>query len=269
MSVISNSFTVTKAELAALKKFQKELDEYNKLVIRVFRTRNGQLHDSEEVYNLINKEKISRRKINSLFGKVEQLTYNLIGGKPFMQIPAIPGHQWDIFAEAFSSKFTSTKGDCLEMAIDSVDRAVGKAEGLVSSHASATVKVVMGDEVMMFEDELVNNISDQKIKTLCLEFNNVFSKNSNAGALLFRTILLLTLQHKLGIKAKDELSEVLGQAVSGDVYDKHVTRLLKQLQGIPKTLLDASHHSKWIMIKGQDLNVWAQALRQVLLATFN
>jgi hypothetical protein len=96
----------------------------------------------------------------------------------------------------------------------------------------------------------------------------VFSENPNAGALLFRTILLLTLQYKLGIKSKDELSEVLGQVVGGDIYDKHVTRLLKQLQGIPKELLDASHHSKWIIIKNQDLQVWAQALRQVLLATF-
>lgn len=260
--------SVSKSELQSLKKLQNEFDKYHKLVVSVYRIYNHRDYPSQqEINKRIDQEKKARRTLNVNFGKVEKTVYNLLGGKPMMQIPAIPGYQWDIFAEALSSNFeTSSKGQCLDMAIDSIDRAVGKAEGIASSAAPITTPIT-GENI--FEESLIEKINDNKIQELCREFNNVYGTNPNAGALLFRTILLISLQYKLGTKAKDDLSSVLNQAVSSNIYkDTHITRVLKNFQGVPKTLLDATHHSKWILINGAELVTWAQGLRLVLGATF-
>jgi len=129
---------VSKSELSLLKKFQYDLDDYDKKVIQIYKIVNHHEYLSDsDVEKHRAAEVTARRKINASFGRVEELIYSLLGAKPYMIIPALPGHQWDVFAEALSSNFhTSSKGDCLEMARDSLDRAVGKAEGLVSDNDS-------------------------------------------------------------------------------------------------------------------------------------
>lgn len=257
---------VTKAELALLEKFKKDINSYDQLANSVFGVING--HDymaNDDFEKLKKQEREARDNLNEQYGAVESLIDNLLGGRPFMRVPNVPNGQWDVFAEAFSSRFTIVKGECLDYAVDAVNRAYGKAKGLVGK-STTTPKLT---SARWFSDDLIARITNTKIKRLCEELDKVVAGNPNAAALLMRTILLLTLQKKLGNLAKTDLQPVLNQAISQDAYkDLHIKRILTNLSSIPKTMLDATHHSKWVLIKPDELGLWLPGLVSVLEATF-
>ena len=119
------------------------------------------------------------------------------------------------------------------------------------------------------EEAIIKRISDQKIQVLALELNRISNRNPNSAALAIRTILLLTLRNKLRIKSYLELTDALNQAISKDIYkDPQVKKILIEFAGMPKQLLDATHHSSWILIKDSQIRNWATGLEVVIAATF-
>lgn len=259
---------ITQENLESIKKFAKQFDEYHVIANKVFAVSNGHEYmDPDTFTKLREKEKLLRRNLNEEFGSHEQMIYNLLGGKPFL---GWNGRRWDVFSEALSANFNIVKGESLNYVEDSLSKAVGAAKKLLQDTRNpGKVKSLDVESGAWFSDELLKTISDTKIRTLCVELNSVSTDNYNAAALLMRTILLLTLQKKLGKIAKDDLKDVLNQAISQDIYgDTHVKRILANLSSIPKTMLDASHHSKWVIIKKDELGVWLPGLVTVVEATF-
>lgn len=255
---------ITKQQLAELEKFQKNLSQYHDAANAVWAARREYASDAD-LEKKINREKAFRDKLTIEYGGLEDIINNLLGGKPVMVVPNIPGYQWDIYAEALSARLTSTKGDCLSMAEQSTAQAVGKARQAVKAPKvpnSATPAHV-------FSDELLGKIKNPKIKKLCEELNRSLPHNPNSAALLMRTVLLITLQQKMGSKAKDDLAPVLNQAISQDVYgDTAIKRILTNFAGLPKTLLDATHHSQWMIFTVDDINSWLPGLVKVIEATY-
>lgn len=257
---------VTKDDLELLKKFKADLSRYHDLANTVFSVSRGYERMSDDDFaKLRSNERKSRDDLNEQYGSVEKLIINLLGGKPFMSVPAVPGARWDVFEEALSSSFNIAKGECLNYATDALNRAYGRAKSMVES-PKQTQKVVTSE---WFSKDLLARISDQKIRTLCEELNEVASGSPNAAALLMRTILLITLQKKIGKTAKSDLGPVLSQAISQDTYkDLHIKRILTNLASVPKTMLDATHHSQWVLIKQDDIGIWMQGLVNVIEATY-
>ncbi len=249
-----------------IKKFKDDLSEYHDLANMVFAVSNGRKYMSDdEFHNLRKRERATRDDLNEQYGVVEKLIITVLGGKPMMGLPAFPGRRWDVFAEALSSNFNIVKGDCLNMAEDEMSRVYGKAKSL----ATAESDVASTKNGRWFPDDLLQRIKDPKIKKLCEELERVVKDNPNAAALLMRTILLITLQKKLGKKAHDDLGPVLNQAISQNIYnDLHIKRILENLASVPKTMLDATHHSKWVLIKTDDLGIWLPGLVNIIEATY-
>jgi hypothetical protein len=251
-------------DLKRLKRFKSSLISYQKLSTSIYRSVNGyEILSRDDLDKIVKKETRTREKLMSFYGENESLIIFLHGGRPQMEIPAFPGHRWDVFMEALSGDYdTSNKGRCLEMAIQLSNIIVGKAKRLVSNPTVISKKIV-------FSDELLKRITSNKVKTLCAEFNNVYSDSPNAAALLFRTILLITLQVKLGDKAREDLGPVLNQVISQDVYnDKQIKKILTNFSSIPKTLLDSTHHSQWILIKNEEVLSWTSGLLRIIESTF-
>lgn len=99
--------------------------------------------------------------------------------------------------------------------------------------------------------------------------NKLLPENPNAAALTMRTIMLVCLRHKLGSNAKEDLEAALARAISQDIYkDTHIKRILTNFQKMPKTLLDATHHSQWILLELGDIAPWLSGLSKLLEATF-
>lgn len=128
-----------------------------------------------------------------------------------------------------------------------------------------------------FSAELLKEISDVKVQTLCRELNNVFGKNPNAGGMLFRTILLNTLRFKLKntqvgkkiLADSDDLKSVLSKTISNDIYDDfHIKRFLEQFSKIPKDIFDAGVHSDWVLVEQSDLDSQIGGLIKIIGATF-
>lgn len=256
---------ITTTDLSMIKKFKEDLSDYHDLANMVFAVSSGREYMSDDEFNKLRKrERALRDDLNEQYGAVEKHIIAVLGGKPLMGIPAFPGRRWDVFAEALSSNFNITKGDCLNMAEDEMSRVYGKAKSLVDTKSD-----VVGKNGRWFPEDLLIRISDQKIRKLCEELDRVFLDNPNAAALLVRTILLITLQKKLGKKAHDDLGPVLNQAISQDIYgDLHIKRILQNLASVPKTMLDATHHSKWVLIKTDDLGIWLPGLVNIIEATY-
>lgn len=262
---------ISETDYLAIKDFAEKFREYHEVANDVFAVSNGRKHMSDTDFKSLREdEKHMRYYLNEEFGNLEQIIINLMGGKLFLTVPNIPGSKWDVFAEALSSSFTIVKGDSLSRADDELTRLVGKAKSIAEKKdKQAEPSTPVTSPSQWFSDGILSKITDNKIKALCIELNNVFADNPNATALLMRTILLLTLQKKLGNSAKDDLRDVMNQAISQDVYkDVHIKRVLTNLSTIPKTMLDASHHSKWVIIKKDDLGIWLPGLVNVVEATF-
>ena len=257
---------VTEKDLELLKRFKTGLGAYHDLANSVFGVSRGYERMSDSDFKKLRiREREARDSLNELYGSVEKLIINLLGGKPFMAVPAVPGARWDVFTEALSSSFNISKGECLNYAVDAMNRAYGKAKSLVGKPEQTPKKVTSE----WFSKDLLVRISDQKTRTLCKELNGVAIDSPNAAALLMRTILLITLQKKIGKLAKDDLGPVLNQAISQDIYkDLHIKRILTNLASVPKTMLDATHHSKWALIKQDDIGVWMPGLVNVVEATY-
>jgi hypothetical protein len=128
-----------------------------------------------------------------------------------------------------------------------------------------------------FSAELLKEVSDGKIQTLCRELNNVFGKNPNAGGMLFRTILLNVLRFKLKntqvgkkiLADSDDLKSVLSKSISNDVYkDSHIKRFLEQFSKIPKDIFDAGVHSDWVLVDQSNLDSQIGGLVKIVEATF-
>lgn len=261
---------ISHVDYLAIKNFVDKFRKYHDIANRVFAVSNGRDYMSDVDFKSLRKnERKMRDYLNEEFGNLEPLIYGLIGGKPYLTIPNIPGSKWDIFAEALSSNFTIVKGDSLVQADDSLTRLLGTAKRAANERKEIKNPASTTLPSKWFSDDLITRITDTKIKALCIELNNVADINPNATALLMRTILLLTLQKKMGKSAKDDLRDVMNQAISQNIYeDVHIKRILTNLSDIPKTMLDASHHSKWVIIKKDDLGIWLPGLVNVIEATF-
>jgi hypothetical protein len=262
---------ISQAEYEAIKDFASKFSEYHDVANSVFAVINGTEFMSDSDFSKLKEnEKNMRKYLNEEFGVLETTIYGLMGGKPYMGFPNMTG-RWDTYAEALSGNFRLIKGESLSHASDSLSRVVGVAKSSVVSDNEVEVENPSPEVPISkwFSDELLGHISDTKIKALCSELNNVAELNPNATALLMRTILLLTLQKKLGRLSKDDLKDVMNQAISQNIYeDTHIRRILTHLSTIPKTMLDASHHSRWVIIKKDDLGIWLPGLVNVVEATF-
>jgi len=262
---------ITKEEYESIKDFIKKFREYHDVANGVFAVTKGREYMPDADFKKLKEdERHMRDYLNEEFGNLEETIYSLLGGRPFMRVPNMPGSRWDTFSEALSGNFTIVKGETLNQA----DDYLVKVGGLAKRAMNAKDKIVeySGPQTSpskWFSDDLLQKITDAKVNALCVELNNVSELNPNATALLMRTILLLTLQKKLGKASKEDLKDVLNQAISQDSYkDVHIKRILTNLSSIPKTLLDASHHSKWIIVKKDDLGIWLPGLVNVVEATF-
>jgi len=260
------SMDITKKELELLKKFKDDLNEYHDVANSVFGVTNGYDYMSDDEFKKIRvRERNLRDGLNEQYGSVEKMINNLLGGKPFMSVPAVPNGRWDVFSEALSSNFTIVKGESLSSAVDYMSRVYGKAKSLLENPSNVQPNI----SGKWFTKDLLARITDQKIRKLCEELDRVSSGSPNAAALLMRTILLLTLQKKLGKVAHKDLGPVLNQAISQDIYkDLHIKRILTNLVSIPKTMLDATHHSQWVLIKQDDIGIWITGLVNVVEATY-
>ncbi|MFH0873413.1 MAG: hypothetical protein V1846_01080 [Candidatus Komeilibacteria bacterium] len=127
-------------------------------------------------------------------------------------------------------------------------------------------------------DKLLNRISDDKIKILCIELNQNFGKAPNASAMLFRTILLNVLRLKLKkisdgqtmLKESDGLKGVIDKCIANDVYgDKHIKRFLEKFSQIPKDIYDADVHSDWILVEQANLDSEIGGLKLILEKSFD
>jgi|GEM_PF-2585098 len=256
--------SITKQQLTELEKFQKNLTRYQDAANAVWAARRTYASNAD-LEKKMKHEKDLRDKLNIEYGGLEDTINNLLGGKPLMIVPNIPGYRWDIFAEALSARFSSTKGDCLNMATQSTAQAVGKARQLIKNPNSSKSTT----PVPVFTDELLRKVRSPKIKKLCEELNRSLPQNPNSAALLMRTILLITLQQKMGSKAKNDLAPVLNQAIAQDAYgDTAIKRILTNFAGLPKTLLDATHHSQWMIFTADDVSTWLPGLVKVIQATY-
>lgn len=265
------AMTITESDYKALKDFVDNFRKYHDMANEVFAISNGREYMGVVAFKQLQQnEKALRNKLNEQFGDLEQVIYNLMGGKPFMAIPAVPGSRIDVFAEALSGNFTLIKGESLIQADDHLTRLLGAAKRAIN-RKEKTGSLPASAEISpkWFSNDLLSQVTDTKIRALCTELNNVAELNPNATALLMRTILLLTLQKKIGKSAKGDLKDVMNQVISQDVYnDVHIKRILVNLSTIPKTMLDASHHSRWVTIKKDDLGIWLPGLVNVVEATF-
>ena len=262
--------SITQEDIQKLQNFISTFGIYHDIANKVFGVSNGHEYMSEGGFaELRSQEKMLRRSLNEEFGVIEQLVYDLMGGKPFIAYPGLPGRQWDVFAEALSANFNIVKGESLNYVEDALSRAIGAAKASLNSQKTSKPEKTQLTPGVWFSDDLVSRITDHKIKTLCIELNQTSERSPNATALLMRTILLLVLQNKLGKSAKNDLKDVLNQAIAQDVYsDVHIKRILTNLSSIPKTILDASHHSKWVMVNTDEIGVWLPGLVKVVEATF-
>lgn len=256
---------ITKEQLVELQEFQTNLSKYHDAANSVWEAMTMYLGDNELEKRRTTEKKL-RLKLSVDYGSLEDTIDELYGSRPTMGVPNMPGMRWDIFAEALGSQFNSTKGDCLNMAEQIIARVVGKAKKIATT-PSAQLK--SDNKAIFFSDDLLNRIQSVKIKTLCREFNQSWPQSPNSCALLIRTILLATLQYKMGSKAKEDLGPVLNQSISQDAYqDKQIKKILTIFSSMPKQLLDATHHSQWILLKESDLDYLLPGLVKVLEATY-
>lgn len=273
---------VTKSQLAVLKRFKDNLETYQEIAIFLYKNKKDHQYVSESNLNELTKqEKMLRLKLNIDYGNIENLLDNLLGGKPYIGMPAMPGMKWNVYSEALASNFNFAKGECLNFAVDATNRAFGKAKAIISSTVKSQTNSVKpplksgkppkSNMVISkwFPEDLLARINDNKVKVLCIELDQVLPLSPNAAALLMRTILLNTLQQKIGGRAKDDLGPVLGQAIALNVYsDRHIMNILSGFSTIPKSLLDATHHSKWMLIGSDHLGHWMPGLVKVIEATY-
>lgn len=271
---MSQQISLNQQKLDKLKTFRQQLEEYVSVTNEIYSVVNRhRFADNKELDDLLEKEKILRLRLNEAYGELEETIIALIGYKPYLKIPSMPGVKWDIFIEAMSGNFkTSTMGESQEYALQAVSSVIGKAKSELIKTKSINLSISQQTKEIgsiIFTNELIARINVNKLKILCTEMNKLLPDNPNSAALLMRTILLVTLRHKLGKKSKDELEQVLAQAISQDIYqDKHVKRILINFQKMPKTLLDATHHSQWLLMEYDDLHSWLTGLNKLIEFTF-
>lgn len=94
-----------------------------------------------ERQDLLLQEKEAREKTIKELGRLEKYIIRL-GAARFMAIPAVPGYQYAIFDEALSHLIFDNpiKGDCLDMAIQSLVKVIGKVESLEEDKFSEILK---------------------------------------------------------------------------------------------------------------------------------
>jgi hypothetical protein len=245
-----------------LQKFKTDLTKYSELSNSVYSIINGHEYVSgDELKRRRANESRLREKLTLEFGSLEDTIFRLIEGTPTI---TLFGQTYDVFDSALSDNFQSPlKGQCLGHAIQCATKALGKAK------PAAVKQAATGKISKAFSDITIKKVSDQKVKQLLLEFNNVYPENPNAAGLLMRTILLMTLKAKLGTKAKDDLAPVIAQAISQNTYnDNHIKRILTSFQQIPKTVLDATHHSSWILLDQNNIDSWLPGVKLIVETTY-
>jgi len=240
---------MTRSDLTLLEKFERKLLTYVNVINDTVRIKNHLDNFTDEDSSLIIKKEIKlRKKLNVLYGEVETIIVHVLGSVPYIEIPMLPGQKWNVFLEALSNGTSSNKGTCLQFALQTMSVVIGKAKRL-STHPPNKK-----DQQIVFDEDFIKKIVSSKVKVLCIEFNQIYGNNPNATALLFRTILLIALQLKLGSNAKEDLGPVLSQAIGQNIYeDRQIRKILEQFQKMPKIMLDATHHSQWIVIEQIDM----------------
>ncbi|HEU4966431.1 MAG TPA: hypothetical protein VFT53_03035 [Candidatus Saccharimonadales bacterium] len=265
---------LNKQTLDQLQDFKKLLENYVTLTNTIYSIINHRSYaeDSERDAFWAKHEKL-QPQLNILYGSLEDIITAIVGYKPVVEVPAIPGASWDVFREALSGNFQSSMmGDCQQHALQTMNMVVGKAKSLLSNKTSVTIGSAKQSRqvgTVVFSQELIDRINLNKLKILCTEMNKLLPDNPNSAALVMRTIMLVCLRHKLGGRAKEDLEAVLAQAISQDVYkDAHIKKILINFQKMPKALLDAMHHSQWMLLEYDELAPWLPGISKLLDITF-
>lgn len=108
-------------------KFKDDLIKYRDLSNQIYRIYNHRetLSDQEKK-KAFDDELSERQRLVEEYGTIESEIRSVVGHL-VMRIPAFPGMEWDVFDEALSGNFrNSTKGECLDAAIQSMLKVVGK-----------------------------------------------------------------------------------------------------------------------------------------------
>lgn len=265
---------INRQTLNRLKLFRQQLEEFVSITNDIYSIINHhRLSNDKELDGLLGKGKTLQTQLNELYGELEETIIALIGYSPILKVPSMPGVQWEVFIEALSGNFkTSTMGESQHYALQAMSTVIGRAQSKLTK--SKEVSISTSQQIkqigsIVFTHDSIERININKLKILCNEMNKLLPDNPNSAALLMRTILLVCLRHKLGSKSKDELAQVLSRAISQNIYqDEHIKRILTNFQKMPKTLLDATHHSQWVLMEYDELSSWLPGLSKLIEITF-
>lgn len=112
-----------------LKRLLSNYKNYSDICHRLWRGKRS-LRE-EELEGLLLQEKRVREKTNKAFGEMEKYIIRL-GAERFMVNPLLPGYKYSVFDEALSHPIFNNpnKRDCLDRAIQSLVKVIGKVESL-------------------------------------------------------------------------------------------------------------------------------------------
>jgi hypothetical protein len=120
----------------------------------------------------------------------------------------------------------------------------------------------------LLSPSLLANLPTEKLKILGAELNECWGRNSNATAMLWRTMTHLAIGHKLGMSSglirEMEFKDMVRKAQSSKAFNRSTKTLMKEFLAGLSTHLDDAIHSPAILADQTLLDRHVQFLKEIL-----